>query len=354
MFFGIAVAFLAGEIFLRVVEPKTIGEIFTSEALPSGKFYIHPIPNSTGVILGRPVAINAAGFRGQLVSKEKERDVIRIGVFGDSHTFGWGADDNSSYPAVTERVLNANGRHYEVLNFGVGGHDWSQLMHHARIHAFRFQLDVVLLTFHQGDLLEDASGDLIVDRGEAPPSASCAPAGIKQRLRHLEDRVSAVSAVGRLLVPQLSHLLRWTGILHSSISENELDAIERNDPRWLQMRGDLIQFKEEAKRQNCEVIVALFPHMQPFASHPAKPLYGLLEERFRELGLPSVNLLPAFHSHSVGSLYASFQDHHPNEKGYAIAGECVARFMASHFVANEAFRTNRGPQAVRRDENRAD
>ena len=333
MFFGVLLALGAAEIGLRVLESKTDARIMTSTNLPSGHLYIHLIPNSSGTVLGRPVSVNASGFRGKLKAEAKTPGSLRLGAFGDSHTFGWGADDNSSYPAALEKLLNqtGNGR-YEVLNFGVGGHDLRQVIYHARQYAFRYHLDVMLLTFHQGDLLESASGDLIIG---AEPSATGDKAGYQeasptsgQRLRRLRDQVCRVSALGQFLVPRLAVLARRMGAgKNTSVAESELAVIQQSRPLWSEMQKEVLGFVADARREGMTVVLVLFPQMQDFANHPAGPLYETLSRWSEEHQIACVNLLPGYRGQSAGALTASLLDHHPNERAYAIAAGQVATFL---------------------------
>ena len=73
------------------------------------------------------VQINSHGLRDREIDyKKKESNTYRIGVFGDSFTFGEGVQNNETYPKVLESLLNADkqlsvsGTRIEVLNFGIG------------------------------------------------------------------------------------------------------------------------------------------------------------------------------------------------------------------------------------------
>jgi lysophospholipase L1-like esterase len=330
---AVGLALGMAEVALRVLEPRNDARIMTSTNLPSGHRYIQLIPDSSGVLLGRPVSINAAGYRGRLRETAKPPGVVRLGAFGDSHTFGWGADDNSSYPAALERLLNGAGKgRYEVLNFGVGGHNLRQVLHHAREHAFRYHLDVVLLTFHQGDLLENASRDLVIGAGTAGARGQgvvqdVAPAS-GYRLRQIRDRLCRLSALARFLLPRLSGLARRTGLVkNAGVTENEMTVIQRNLPLWQEMQKEILAFVADARREGSRVVLVLFPHMQDFARHPAVPLHEALTRWGREHGVPCIDLLPAFRGQKPGALAASLLDRHPNERGYALAAGEVARVL---------------------------
>jgi len=335
---GTLVALLAGEIALRLIEPRTDVEVLTEGRLDSGKPYYYLIPNSSGLLLGRQVSVNAAGYRGKLVDESRTAGVVRIGVFGDSHTFGMGASDAATYPAVLEDLLKKGGENRcEVLNFGVMAHDFSQILHHAYQFAFRFHLDIVLLTYHQGDLLEGA--DFVFHAGHASVGAQKANFGssvsIAKSLRRLRDQAFEVSAFARLLIPRMTGFVRKAGVVHNiGITEEELAAIERNDPSWQEWQKDTLAFISAARKKGMTVGLVLFPSMRGgFAHHPAAPLYQALSRWCQEQGIPCVNLLPFYEGLNANQMVASLLDRHPNEEAYAIAAKGVAP-MVSKMIQN--------------------
>ena len=72
------------------------------------------------------VHINSRCLRDREFDYQKEPGTYRIGVFGDSFTFGEGVQNNQAFPKLLEDLLRADeqvggaGRKIEVLNFGIG------------------------------------------------------------------------------------------------------------------------------------------------------------------------------------------------------------------------------------------
>ncbi|OGW74685.1 MAG: hypothetical protein A2Z72_05420 [Omnitrophica bacterium RBG_13_46_9] len=67
--------------------------------------------------------VNRMGFRGKEFSKKKEPNTYRIVVLGASSTFGVYNEDDFTYPALLEKMINNenNKRRFEVINAGIGG-----------------------------------------------------------------------------------------------------------------------------------------------------------------------------------------------------------------------------------------
>lgn len=78
---------------------------------------------------------------------EKNEGVIRIGAFGDSWTYGSEVIKGQSYPAQLKEFFNkfSEINKIEVLNFGVGGHGFSQSFVLWQEYGKKYNLDYILL-----------------------------------------------------------------------------------------------------------------------------------------------------------------------------------------------------------------
>ncbi len=97
------------------------------------------------------VTTNSRGLRGSEVADEPAEGTIRVACLGDSVTFGYGVEDDETYPAVLAELLAAHGS-YEVINAGVPSHDSRQgslVLHHR---VLPLQPDVVVLCFGLNDV----------------------------------------------------------------------------------------------------------------------------------------------------------------------------------------------------------
>jgi lysophospholipase L1-like esterase len=65
---------------------------------------------------------NSHGFADIEFSEQKEEDVYRVLVIGDSFTYGYGNLANETYPKLLEKKLNARSKkRYELYNLGLSG-----------------------------------------------------------------------------------------------------------------------------------------------------------------------------------------------------------------------------------------
>ena len=117
------VALLAGEGLVRVLASQPLRPAWDDELdglrVPRpGLRGRHRHPGAFDVT----VTINAQRLRGgREYAPQPPSGVTRLAVLGDSMVFGWGAEDDETYPAQLERLLSGAGRAVEVLNAGFPG-----------------------------------------------------------------------------------------------------------------------------------------------------------------------------------------------------------------------------------------
>lgn len=85
---------------------------------------------------------NSAGFRGtREYAFSKRPDTLRIAALGDSYVFGWGVQDQETFPALLESLNSSR----EVLNLGVPGYGIDQIYLSYREIARFYHPDVVII-----------------------------------------------------------------------------------------------------------------------------------------------------------------------------------------------------------------
>lgn len=99
------------------------------------------------------VRINSKGLRDREFDYKKEPGTYRIGIFGDSFTFGEGVQNNETFPKLLEDLLQADeqlsrsGKKIEVLNFGIGKTGTSHQYALYRKEGKKYDLDLVIIGF---------------------------------------------------------------------------------------------------------------------------------------------------------------------------------------------------------------
>jgi hypothetical protein len=107
----------------------------------------------TGRFKRAPFTTNRWGMRDKEYDKEKPARTFRIALMGASYEMGGGVNNNQTYEAVLEKLLNAqnlSGKYsqIETLNFAVGGYSLVQNAILAQNTVPQFHPDRVLLTVY--------------------------------------------------------------------------------------------------------------------------------------------------------------------------------------------------------------
>jgi len=325
VFGGILVGLGMVEVALRLLEPPSNAQVLNYSEIQSGE-YLTLIPGASGLITGREVNINAQGYRGRLYPYKKTAGKTRILFFGDSHTFSMGADDASTYPAVVEKNLNAASDRYEILNFGVLGHDLRQILVHIENNAYLYDPDVIIITFHSGDILESSGKQ--ADAGAGDDS------GVSLLYRLKRDALK-YSYTARLILPYgvaiARRILGWS----PGITTAELHEIENNGSKWRDLQEKILALQKSANDRGIRLAFVLFPSISEFDNHPARAVHRALESWLNDRQIPALDLLPYFSGQDPASLTASLLDKHPNERAYAIVGNAVSDFLTAGLITGQ-------------------
>ena len=192
-----------------------------------------------------------------------------------------------------------------------------QILMHIDHHAFKYDPDMIVFTFHSGDLLESPYDIVEITQNEEELDL----------LYRIKRDSQKYSYVARLTVPYLIAIMRNTFAWNPGITTTEFREITEDGPRWSRLSVDLLELKDRLQKQNTDLVFVLFPSMTAFDNHPAYPVHRALTAWLVKNGIQTLDLLPYFAGHSASTLTASLLDKHPNERGYDIAGNAVAEFI---------------------------
>jgi hypothetical protein len=268
--------------------------------------------------MGIPAVANSDGQRDVEVPLKKPPGVFRILVLGDSFTVGTNVRQEEAYAKGLERRLRSvYGPRIQVVNSAVGGWQPIQYAEYYEHYGYRFEPDLILVGFFVGN---DAYDDLT---------------SIEQLYTAiLGHRVSREAAARPLIKLQVflydhSNLARlwlnqgpvesetFTRMQCSDFSEQYLaiqKARKSNHLRYSNKLRDKAQIAvnhiariKELAGDSVPVIVALLPDenqvnqalqarvfdAREIPEYDFKMPQSMLVEMFHEIGLPTIDLLPA-------------------------------------------------------------
>ncbi|MDP8254549.1 MAG: GDSL-type esterase/lipase family protein [Candidatus Alcyoniella australis] len=187
--------------------------------------------------------VNAQGFRGDSLKRDKPADTLRVLCLGDSCTFGLGPDGgvpwDRTYPQLLATLLaeKMSGVRVETINAGVPGYSSFQGLRYLESELLAYKPDVVTAYFGINDSYE----------------ARCFP----DRDQRVLDRVpQAVGGVQRLLRHSRFYLLLGSLVRGLRVRDSELrpgaEYLERVEPD--QYRGNIAAMRELGRRHGFQLL----------------------------------------------------------------------------------------------------
>ena len=268
-------------------------------------------PGFATIYKGNRVRINSSGFRGpDFPNRTLGRG--RILLVGDSYTFGSGVNEEDTLGAQLARELADRGIQTDVLNLGVPGYTAKNVARIVETHVGPLEPDLVLYVFFANDILE-------VPKAESIPSDAVIDklAGFRMRSAAIEWTVAQLRDIS----------YRFGFHLGNNSAEGIVSVF--NDGGGARLSKALLRMQSACSAAGKPLAVLGYPHMSHTKLNPLRAADDLAFELVRELGLPMLDLLPAFGTKDNLSVYAvSAFDSHPNAEGHGLA----AKYLAAQLV----------------------
>jgi lysophospholipase L1-like esterase len=172
---GCVLAFLLGELLVTLLHGPTVRFPRRVVEAPWGLRYNEPGARYRHHSADVNVAfrINAQGMRAERdFAYTKPAGVRRIVCLGDSFTAGYEVQQEETFASVLERELAERGQQVEVLNAGVSGFSTAEEVLYLERELWRYEPDVVLLSFFANDLADNVRTGLFgLEQDTAVPLA---------------------------------------------------------------------------------------------------------------------------------------------------------------------------------------
>jgi lysophospholipase L1-like esterase len=318
---ALAVAALAAEAALRLfhpigflspVKPRLYGDLSWGNLVHrhsevSGLAYeLAPLLECES--LGMRIRTNSRGMRGPEPLHDGTPGLARIAVLGDSYAFGYGVEEDASFPRLLQRELQSGplgaDRTFDVLNLGVCGYSTRDEVPALRKHL-DLRPDLVLLTYTLND-----------------------------------PEIEPIQPLHRYFCEpewwQHSHLLRAVA---KSRRANEISRSGKNyfmflhapdSTRWRSVCEAFSELRRLADSRGFRVAVVIFPMMtvqRPWERYRYREIHEQVRGEAEENGFPVLDLLGPYSAHDPAELVLSPDDVHPNRLGNRIAATEIARLL---------------------------
>jgi lysophospholipase L1-like esterase len=277
-------------------------------------------PGGSGTYqMGIPGVANSHGHRDVEVTLKKPAGVFRILVLGDSFTVGSNVRQEEAYPEVLERGLKREyGPDIEVVNAAVGGWDPLQYAQYFEHYGVQFEPDLILVGFFVGN---DTFSPLIrIEQSYQPVRGHLVtPEAASRRLIRPQVFLYDHSHLARLLLnrgplattsfirKQCDDFTEQYLAIQKERMQNHL-ADSARQRAGAQIAVNQIGRIKDIAGKSSPVMVALLPDENQVNPELQKRLLdpeqkskydfkmpqSMLIGMFRDIGLPTIDLLPAF------------------------------------------------------------
>src|SRR3990167_8338721 len=234
---------------------------------------------------------------------EKPVGVIRIGVLGDSITFGAGiANTEDRFSDILQKNLGESGINAEVYNLGVPGLD-----SHEEIKLYQdlsyLNFDIIVWQYFLNDIQPE-------DKGE-PAKIISKNAYANDFMRWLTENSTFFDFLYWRFSSKYSTTFDQLGTHYLSMYSDE-SALKSHEE-------ELSKFIGELRGQDKKIIVIIFPFIELLGpNYPATEAHNKLQSYFHSQDVETIDLLNDLKNSNWKDLVASKFDTHPNEKVHRV------------------------------------
>lgn len=281
--------------------------------------YVYDEPDALGFLKvnkkwhERHVIFNNYFSRDRDFVVDKKGDVIRIGVLGDSISFGKGISDvNLRFSNLLEKKLRESGVNAEVYNLGKSGYDTVQLPKLYQDVVKHLDFDIIVWQYFLNDIRvkeDDSTAEAIIRSGDANKLVK--------------------------LVIDKSYFLDFVYWRFSSSHKKVFAELRDSDLPKYKDREIFDNHKQEIealvttmKGDDVKVVAIIFPYLVSLGPDYPKYIHEELVSVFNSQGVETVDLLNYLDSIDKNSLVVNKFDSHPNEYVNLLAAEKLYEAVA--------------------------
>ncbi len=259
--------------------------------------------------------VSSQGLRDRFYGPQPAAGIQRVVCVGDSFVYGVGVPPELTLVRGLERQL---GRSVEVVNAGQAGLNFAQEMTAVPKLLRELGASRLIMVF----IANDISIDTTLSRKEAYVFDL-----INIRDAHLSEDHLRHNWLHR------SRLFNWISARRqlARIGRETIDWYTRcYDPRYNANNLRILeqQFAEVAALPDCHSVLILYPLLEGLEqNYPLAEVHARVATMARGVGLPVLDLAPAFAGQRTTEMWVHPCDHHPNGRAHAIAATAIADWL---------------------------
>lgn len=267
----------------------------------SGVLAYELVPSFNGTYKSASFRTNRWGMRDKDYALKRPPSTYRIALLGASFTMGAGVPEDLTHESLLENRLNRDGpgaprRHYEILNFAVGGYGILQNVVVADRKVFPFAPNAVLLVIHGIEPL--------------------------RMIGHLSQLVQERAGIE---YPYVRQKLQEAGV-RSGMLPPELER------RLVRVAPDLIRWSLQRVAEICRehgvpLVVVLFSEPR---EQTREARFPKLAAAVAEAGIPLVSLAGAYEGYDLDSMKLQAADFHLNALGHRVVADRLYELLRAN------------------------
>jgi len=281
---------------------------------------------------GQSVTIDEHGLRShERLNGSLNQKAMRVVCLGDSFTFGYGVDDQQTFPYILQE--RGNGQ-LNVANMGQGGYSIGQNWLWLRRTAPMLKPDIVVCVFIVEDFRRLASTRTA--NGFGAPHFTFNSTGLVVSNTPVPEKLSPGELI--LQPSSIGNSLRRSSSIARTLSLALPSSNSASDAELL-VTGLLVlrKIKQFCREQQCQVVFALTPTLPELSGVESKLRYEEFSHSVHDFmareNVPFVDLQSAFLAEGIQftDLFLNEEFHHYNSAGNALVATELHKFL-SHVV----------------------
>ena len=346
---------LFGEIVVRVFVPTERlvplnEEMHGITALRANIAGVHVIPHTFKV----SYHTSEQRFRSsKIFTTSPDPRTLRVAIVGDSFTFGWGANDDQTYPSQLEQLLNSKYGPTEVLNAGICGTGTGNEALWYDMWVSQFHPNIVILTVVPNDTDDDLARPLFVldASGNVHPKSAAQlerfqarTQGARRLITRLPgyDYLTENSELLNLFRRTTSLLIRRRHLRDSSANAGP-SAFETVGLRLLD--GEVRWLDQQVRSSGAQLIVVFVPFVESVYGRAPKTnnvvresaaMVATLSRVCAQSKIPFRDLTSEMRSDAATAqqpLFYTKYDAHPTPAGYRLIADLVSPLVLDQLHA---------------------
>jgi lysophospholipase L1-like esterase len=283
--------------------------------------------------------INSKGIRGAEIDYARNGS-RRILALGDSFTFGFGVEDDQTWPAQLQRQLGV-----EVVNGGVMGWGLAEYLIWFQKEGVKYKPDLVVVGVHASDWVNamngltslDANGKIEVH--QVPPDAQDKVRRMTRWIPFYDALMthSALANVARNVVVKTLHRQTPAALEQQGDPSGDAASDVREDHNFALLR----ELQRQVRNAGGTLLLVFIPKYQALypETDPDKVSHLFqkkLAQWASELDVPLLDMTPIYrdvvdrNGKSDPSYLFFLKDGHNNARGYRLIASTISDFLATH------------------------